>query len=398
MAQDIEWTKKSSGWVATISYSQSSDQLQELRIRDFLGDIDLIGTDQGDAVVVVEFNSNEMNRERAEKHFEQVRPEFSQTANGLLIETPQKRRWFLNIDYNFELEAHLPKTCRIDAGTMGGDVSATAFTADVDIATSGGDLDVTDIFGDVDLATSGGDIDLAKITGDVSASTSGGDIEIATIKGNVEVATSGGEIEAEDVIGDLEASTSGGDVLVRHLKVEHLDLATSGGDMEGIDVEVDRGAEFTTSGGDVILHDCTGEFELATHGGDLEATDHKGMLVLTTSAGDISVEELNGGISAKVGHGSIDVSVAKNASTEFRAFELNTGNGDITLVLPADFKAFIEATVSNAWDDDDSIISDFPLKITQLGRNGFQATGDLNGGGLPIELISSGGEIEIRKR
>ncbi|MCB2198089.1 DUF4097 domain-containing protein [bacterium] len=399
-AEEVKWTKQSSGWVAEIIYTKPAANVKEMVVSDFVGDMDFRGTESGDAKVVIEFWSHERDRDRAEKDLEQIRPTVQETDDGFHVRGESNRRWRWSMDQSFDLSATLPKSCEIDAETSGGDVTVNSFVSNVAAASSGGDLDVTDVMGNVDISTSGGDIDLAKITGEVSAATSGGDISFTTIKGSIEVATSGGDIDGDDLLGDLDGSTSGGDVEVNKGKLGRLSLATSGGDMNGSGLEVERGAAFSTSGGDIELANCIGEFDLSTHGGDLEAFDHQGMLNMHTSAGDIAAHNLKGGIVANTGHGSIEVSVADYDVVDFSVFELNAANGDIQLDLPKNFNAFVDATVSSVWDDDDGMIqSDFPLKISHLGgKAGTTAVGKINDGGQPIELSTVRGEIHIRKR
>lgn len=399
-AEEVKWTKQSSGWVAEITYTRPAVEVKEFVVSEFSGDMDFVGQESGDATVVIQFWSQERDRERAERDLEQIKPVVRETGDGIHVRGETKRRWRWSMNQSFDLRANLPKSCELDAETSGGDVSVHGFSSNVAVSSSGGDLDITDIFGNVDISTSGGDIDMRKITGDVSAATSGGDISFSTIKGMLEVATSGGDIEGDDLLGDLDGSTSGGDVEVSDGKLSRLSLATSGGDMNGTNLEVERSAGFSTSGGDIELVRCKGEFELSTHGGDLEAFDHTGMLNMHTSSGDIVAHDLRGGIQATTGYGSIEVSVADYEVVDFQVFELTAKNGDIELQLPKNFKAFIDATVANVWDEDDTMIrSDFPLDITHLGgRSGTTAVGKINGGGMPIELSTGLGEIVIRKR
>jgi hypothetical protein len=83
---------------------------------------------------------------------------------------------------------------------------------------------------------------------------------------------------------------------------------------------------------------------------------------------------------------------------------LATAGGDITLFLPADAKATISARIKGDGSRSDEspeyeIRSDFgPVKLETGTRRGeVRATLEINGGGTPVRLETSMGDIMVKK-
>jgi len=265
----------------------------------------------------------------------------------------------------------------------------------VDIGTSGGDISITDLKGTVELKTSGGDIDLIRIDGAVTAKTSGGDVTVKENKQSVWITTSGGDIEISDVMGDVEAKTSGGDITVENNKAR-VSARTSGGDIElkNIGAEVDA----HTSGGDIIV-DGTG--------GDVDATNVINGIYATTSGGDIDLNDIQGFIEAKTSGGDVEAKMTLKDFAKDHHVDMKSSGGNLTLYIPEKLPANIVAVINirgSSWRDYD-IYSDFPLtskKETDKDRRGrreevIHSEGKINGGGDPIYLETTNGNITIKK-
>lgn len=120
--------------------------------------------------------------------------------------------------------------------------------------------------------------------------TSGGSLKIDGVSGrNHELKTSGGSITAEDMTGELEARTSGGSITVSEY-VGDVDLKTSGGSIRLSDLKGD--IEATTSGGGIRIKDVEGAVYATTSGGSIDAEINKldDQLVLKTSGGSVHAE------------------------------------------------------------------------------------------------------------
>jgi hypothetical protein len=179
----------------------------------------------------------------------------------------------------------------------------------------------------VDLRTSGGDIDVRNLNASVRATTSGGGIGVHAVNGTVNVHTSGGGIEAERLQGAARLTTSGG----------------------GIDV-----------------------------------TDSRGDLYVRTSGGSIRLQSDDGKIDAHTSGGGIRAELRSN-----QGISLDTSGGSITLLLPKDTPASLDAETSGG-----RVTSDLPLSTAEVVA-GDHLRGSLAGGGAPISLHTSGGSIHL---
>lgn len=124
----------------------------------------------------------------------------------------------------------------------------------------------------VDLHTSGGDIGVGDLIGNVVARTSGGGVKVGAIDGEVTVSTSGGNIALGSATGATKLSTSGGNIKVDRVGGE-ADLKTSGGDISA--QAVSAALQASTSGGDVraaLTGPLKGACSLRTSGGDVRVS------------------------------------------------------------------------------------------------------------------------------
>lgn len=120
--------------------------------------------------------------------------------------------------------------------------------------------------------------------------TSGGSLKISGVNGSRhELKTSGGSITAEEMAGEMEARTSGGSITVNEYEGD-VDLKTSGGSIRLNEI---RGEiEATTSGGGIRIKDVEGAVYATTSGGSIDAEINRleDQLVLKTSGGSVHAE------------------------------------------------------------------------------------------------------------
>jgi hypothetical protein len=179
----------------------------------------------------------------------------------------------------------------------------------------------------------------------VDLRTSGGDLDVQSLNASVRGKTSGGDIRVQDVAGTVSLRTSGGDI------------------------EADR---------------LNGPARLASSGGDIEVTDSTSDLDLRTSGGGIRLQNDDGNVNAHTSGGSIRAQLRAN-----RGISLGTSGGDITLLLPQNTHASIDAETSGG-----DVTCDFPLSTTQIADHSH-LLGAIGGGGAPISLRTSGGSIRL---
>jgi DUF4097 and DUF4098 domain-containing protein YvlB len=179
----------------------------------------------------------------------------------------------------------------------------------------------------VELKTSGGSLDVRNLTASVEGKTAGGSITVRDVTGSIDMHTSGGSITAERIKGTTKSRTSGG----------------------GIDID--------DSNGDLDVH---------------------------TSGGGIDLKSIDGKVKADTSGGSIHAEVQIN-----RGVFLTTAGGSITLLLPENARASIDAQTSGGRTE-----SALPLSSTELAERSH-LRGAINGGGESIFLRTAGGSIHV---
>jgi DUF4097 and DUF4098 domain-containing protein YvlB len=223
-----------------------------------------------------------------------------------------------------------------------------------------GDKDSDDIrrdliAGDFVLESGTGDVRVDAVSGRVSVKTSG-DVRIGAVAKAAEVYTAGGDIRLDAVKGGVQARSGGGDVR----------LGEVGGD-----------ARVETQGGDVRVNHADGMVTALTRGGDITLRGIRGAVKAQTAGGDITVEM-----------------VGKEASA---ASEIITQGGDVTLILPENFKADVSIETKVQDPNGRYIRSDFPELAVVRGADTHTATGKIGGGGAKLVVRSQSGEVTVKK-
>jgi DUF4097 and DUF4098 domain-containing protein YvlB len=212
-----------------------------------------------------------------------------------------------------------------------------------------------DVAGDYAPSIASGDVTVGKVSGRATITSRSGQIRLAGAGKGAEVSTAGGDIRVESVTGDLKATTFGGDIRA--------------GSVSG-------DARLETSGGDVVVRSAGGSVNARTGGGDIVLKKVRGPVTARTSGGSITCE-----ISGTGGPGG----------------DLSTSGGDVTVTLPANYKADVEIRVTGGEPDSDSIVSQFPGISVSKRAGQLLGEGRLNGGGPKLVIRSSSGVVTIKK-
>ncbi len=183
----------------------------------------------------------------------------------------------------------------------------------------------------------------------IDGSTSGGNIDLQSIKGEIECQTSGGNVTAEELKGNVDVSTSGGTIRFTNT-YGNLNFSTSGGDIKG--------------------NKFTGKLDVSTSGGNIDLTGSDAEIDASTSGGNVYLDY----------------------SGQNQGIDLGTSGGNITVKLPSDFNASADISTMGG-----HINTDFTGKNAEkISSSKFKA--DINNGGKPLILETSGGNIELRKK
>ncbi|MBU2494359.1 MAG: DUF4097 domain-containing protein [Bacteroidetes bacterium] len=301
-----------------------------------------------------------------------------QRNNKVIVKYDSHWGWSEGID----LVITLPKNFNASINTTGGDVQfRNDINGKITISTSAGDISMANVSGDLSLNTQGGDIRLRDVNGNIDVNTQGGEIRIGKINGkSARINTMGGDIDISSIGSDAKVKTYGGEIRI--------------GDVDG-------NAEVITFGGDIELGNVGGSVNMETYGGNLSLKSAKGDVEASTYAGDINLRNIKGSIKAKTNAGNITAELfptGKNRSV------LKTSNGEVTLYLPENAKADIEAAIRvRGWwkqmKDDFQIKSDFPGSTNKFNEDEKEISAhySINGGGEKITISTFNSSIKIKK-
>lgn len=193
------------------------------------------------------------------------------------------------------------------------------------------------------LRTSGGSIKLASVEGNQKLSTSGGSIKLAEIKGTVDAHTSGGSVSVENSEGNLDLGTSGGSIKIYNSK----------GDINA-----------GTSGGSITLENIAGAVDVGTSGGSIKISGTAERVKASTSGGTIraDVRGLTQEVSLRTSGGSIYATLPKD-----KGMDLNLSGNRVNVELQ---------------------------NFSGSAKKG-RINGAMNGGGMPVHMSTSGGNVNI---
>lgn len=163
-------------------------------------------------------------------------------------------------------------------------------------------------------------------------------------------------------------------------------VRTSGGDV--YTTNVSGNLKISTSGGDIQFENVSGMFEVSTSGGDISGTNFQGNLDASTSGGDINLSGSDSKITASTSGGDIYLDY-KGMN---KGIDLSTSGGDIQIKLPDDFNASAKMHTSGG---------EISCNLTANNAKRISSTrfeADLNKGGNPLYVETSGGDISISKK
>jgi len=213
----------------------------------------------------------------------------------------------------------------------------------------------------VELSTSSGDQNSEGITAMQTLSSSSGDVTLQDC-GRYAVSSASGDLFAIDCSGGTLRSTSG-------------------------DVVVDGAAQTVrvrTASGDVRVDRAADSVRVETVSGDVDVSAAPRGLVATSASGEIAARRAAGRTSIESGSGDVTLELAAPLS----GTEVISGSGDLTVHIPRGAGCALEARTSNG-----ALDVELPLQVREVNRH--QLTATVSGGGAPVTLRSSSGDIHV---
>lgn len=195
--------------------------------------------------------------------------------------------------------------------------------------------------------------------------TSGGSIKVSNQEGEQSLKTSGGSITLDNLSGPTEATTSGGGIRVN---------------------DISGRAKLRTSGGGITVVASDGDISAHTSGGSINLEDVNGKIDAKTSGGGIRVYGTAGSVSAITSGGSIKAEISGLKEKLYLA----TSGGSIRAEIPRGMGMDLNLRAN---------------RVNMESLENFSGTtsknkveGTMNGGGIPVEMRTSGGHVECTFR
>jgi len=128
----------------------------------------------------------------------------------------------------------------------------------------------------------------------------------------------------------------------------------------------------------LVARTVNGSVGAGSLSGDVEAQTVNGSISVSTG-GNVEAQTVNGAITASAGR----------ADWSGRA-DFRTVNGSITVALPSDTSAEVEAQTVNG-----EIVTDFPISVQKLSRHSLSGT--IGGGGRQLRMQTVNGAVRLKK-
>jgi DUF4097 and DUF4098 domain-containing protein YvlB len=194
--------------------------------------------------------------------------------------------------------------------------------------------------------TGSGNQRIERIRGPIEIDSGSGDLKLSSIGDTVRAGTGSGNIDLDNVKGNVRAKTGSGTVRA---------------------MNVAGGFEGSTGSGNLTLEQTApGAVRADTGSGDVELRGVRGSLEARAGSGTIRAEgEPTGGWTVHTGSGTVQLKFPSNAAFELAA---HTSSGSISLSHPIN----VQGTI---------------------GRK--EVRGKVGGGGVPVEVQTGSGNIEI---
>lgn len=197
------------------------------------------------------------------------------------------------------------------------------------------------------------------------------------------VESGSGNQRVEGIRGPLQVSAGSGGLNISTIG-DRVHAETGSGDIE-ID-RVQGNVRAKTGSGSIRADEIAGAFEADTGSGHITLQQTApGSVRVDTGSGGMELHGVHGSLDAKAGSGTIE---AEGSPTG--AWNLHTGSGTVQLKIPSDASFDLAAHTSSG-----SISVDQPHTVQgSIGRK--EIRGKVGGGGVPVEVETGSGDIQIR--
>ena len=200
---------------------------------------------------------------------------------------------------------------------------------------------------------------------------------------DLRVESGSGDQKVEGIRGPLEVSSGSGGLKISAIG-DRVRAETGSGD---IDIDRVKGnVHAKTGSGSIDANDIAGAFEGDSGSGHITLQQTApGSVRVDTGSGGMELHGVRGSLEAKAGSGTIQAD-----GNPTGAWSVHTGSGEVKLKLPSDAAFDLDAHTSSG-----SISIDQPHAVQgSVGRK--EVRGRVGGGGVPVEVETGSGDIQIQ--
>lgn len=310
-------------------------------IDDPRGDITLAASTDGKMHLTEHEVVHRKSDDDAQRVFDELKPKVDISSGGAAITVPEEDGSLAN------LTVQLPPGTLATITAGHGDVTVDGLSA-VQVTSNSGDVKLNDIAGDVQAHMHHGDFSAHAIQGQVQVDGTGSDVTLSEIHGSAAI---NGEF-----FGDIHLEQIGQAVQF-HSSMTSLDIPHLDGSM-------------TLDHSDLSVSRASGPIHIVAKSKDID---------MTQIAGDAEIEDSDGDVSL--------VAVAPLGNVQ-----VSDRTGDVVVTMPEN----AGFTVSGSTSGDESIHTDFPLRV--VSENGRQTlSGTVGNGGVTLRLQTEHGNLDLRK-
>jgi hypothetical protein len=147
----------------------------------------------------------------------------------------------------------------------------------------------------------------------------------------------------------------------------------------------------TTGDGNLTLDHVSGDLRIKSGDGQVKITHADGAIDAHTSDGNLSVDGLFHALALHTSDGTLDLSLREGTKLAGPS-TIQSSDGSVTIRVPQNFAADL-----NVHTSDGHVDCSLPLTMDhyQSGGEGHQLRGKLNGGGTPLTIHTSDGNVKI---
>ena len=159
-----------------------------------------------------------------------------------------------------------------------------------------------------------------------------------------------------------------------------------------LELEVPRrtNADIHTGDGGIDIRGVAGELRLRTGDGQIAADALDGSLKADSGDGHVRIRGRLDNLNIHTGDGGIDADILPGSRMAM-TWRIETGDGGVTVRLPHDFGAELDAHTG-----DGHISVDFPLTANFEKHRENEVRGRINGGGNAFSIRTSDGSIHVK--